>query len=120
MLDLQKETYLDYIKQLNELPMFTDIAKKLDYKRVGIQILKEEEVLREFTSHNKNGKITKIEEGLNNPDFVVGIEENTIKEITSKKEVEWIKKKPTEAMLKYLGKIKIPFAVKLRLLSLLK
>lgn len=117
----KKETdYKEHIEKMNASPIFTTIAKHLDYNKVGLQILNNEEVTKEFTSHNKNGKIIKIEEGLKDPEIKIKMEEKTAKQLASKKEQAWIEKHPAEAMLKYSDKIKMPFVVKLKLLKLLK
>lgn len=113
-------SYKKYTERMNASPIFTTIAKHLDYNKVGLQILNKEEVTKEFTSHNKNGKIIKIEEGLKDPEITIKMEEKTVKQLASKKEQAWIEKHPTEAMIKYAEKVKLPFVVKLKLLKLLK
>ena len=111
--------YEEYVETLNESPIFVSIVKNFDYERIGLQILNNEEVVKEFTSYNQDGKIMKFEEGLNDPDFTARVEEETIKQLTSPKEQAWIEKHPMEAAIKYAGKIKLPFMVKLKLLKLL-
>ena len=116
----KRETnYQEYVEKMNTSPIFTSLAKHFDYKRVGLQILNEEEVVQEFTSHNKDGKITKVEAGLKDPELTIKVEEKTIKQLTSKKEQTWIGKHPIEAAMKYAGKVDMPFIVKLKLLKLL-
>lgn len=117
----KRETeYKGYVEKMNASPIFTTIAKHFDYERVGLQILNKEEVTKEFTSHNKNGKIIKVEKGLKDPEITIKTEEKTVKQLASKKEQAWIENHPAEAMLKYAGKIKLPLIVKLKLLKLLK
>lgn len=111
--------YIAYVEKLNSSPIFISIAKNFDYRRIGLQILNNKEVVKEFTSHNKDGKITKVEEGLKDPGFTVKIEEKTIKHMSSQKEQAWIEKHPIEAVIKYAGKVKMPFVVKLKLLKML-
>lgn len=113
-----EEDHAKYVKMLNSSPIFTSIAKNLEYEKVGLQILRNQEVVEEFTSHNKNGKIAKVEKGLKDPEFTIKIEEDVIEQLMSQEEQDWIKKHPIEAMMKYSKKIKLPFAVKLKLLSL--
>jgi len=84
-----------------------------------LQILKDEEVIKEFTSHNQNGKITKVEEKLNDPDFVVKIQEKTLRELISPQVQELMKKDPIKTVLKYKDEIELPFIVKLKLAKLL-
>lgn len=115
----KKEDYIDYVEKLNASPTFTSIAKNLDYNRICLQITNDEEVIKEYTSHNKNGKITRVEEGINDPELTIRIEEKTIKQLTSSKEQAWIQKHPVEAAMKYAWKIDMPLIVKLRLLKLL-
>lgn len=116
---LKKEIdYTDYVGKLNSSPIFISIAKNFDYERIGLQILDKEKVIQEFTSYNNNGKITKIEEGLNQPDLTAKIEKKTIEEMISNQ--TWIQKHPLQAAIKYAGKVKLPFVVKLKLLKLLK
>lgn len=111
--------YARYVKMLNSSPIFTSMAKSLEYEKIGLQILRNQEVIEEFTSHNKNGNIAKVEKGLKDPEFTIKIEEDVIEELMSEEEQDWIKEHPIEAMMKYSNKIKLPFTVKLKLLSLL-
>jgi len=119
LLKKELKDYKMYIEKMNALPIFANMAKHLDYKRIGLQILNNEEVVKEFTSHNKNGKIIKVEDGLKNPELTIKIEEKTVKQMTSQKEQAWIEKHPLEAAMKYSGKVEMPFLVKLKLLKLL-
>ena len=109
--------YFEYIEKLNSLPIFTKIAKEFNYQRIGLQILKNNSVIREFTSYNKNGRIIKLEEGLKNVDMTAKIEEKTLKQMISNQ--AWIEENPLEAAIKYSSKIKVPFVVKLKFLKLL-
>ncbi len=109
--------YKEYVEKLNSSPIFTTIAKNFNYKRIGLQITKNEEVLKEFTSYNKNGKIYEVKEGLFDPDFTAKVEEKVLKEIISKE--KWISENPIEAAIKYANKVEIPFMVKLKLLRIL-
>ena len=111
--------YKDYVEQLNASPIFTSLAKNFGYEKIGLQILDEEDIIKEFTSYNRNGKIAKVEEGLNDPDFTAKIQEETVKQILSPKEQAWIEKHPIEAAIKYSRKVELPFLVKLKLLKLL-
>lgn len=111
---------MEYVEKLNSSPIFTSIVKNLDYETVGLQIVNNEDVVEEFTSRNKNGRIVKVEEGLKDPELVVRIGEDTVKSLFSKKEQAWIEKHPIEATVKYAFKIDMPFLVKLRLLKVLK
>lgn len=104
---------------MNASPIFASMAKHFDYERVGLQVLNNEKVVQEFTSHHKAGKITKVENGLNEPEVMIKIEEKTVKQLESPKEQAWMEKHPVEAMIKYAGKVQMPFTVKLKLLSLL-
>ncbi|MDP2909071.1 MAG: hypothetical protein Q8N77_04675 [Nanoarchaeota archaeon] len=113
------QDYRIYVEKLNSSPIFTRIAKDLDYQKIGLQIMDEEEIVKEYTSHSKNGKIVKLEEGINDPELTIKIDEETIKKITSSKEQAWIQKHPVEAAIKYAWKIDMPLIVKLRLLKLL-
>jgi len=110
--------YLGYVKMLNISPIFTNIIKNLDYEKIGLQILKDQKVLEEFTSHNQKGKIIKVEKGLKDPEFTIKIEEKTIKQMTSPKEQAWIEKHPIEAAIKYSKKVEMPLLIKLKLLKI--
>lgn len=112
--------YLDYMEKMNSSPVFMNIAKSLGYNRIGLQILSSEEsVVKEFTSYHKDGKVLKIEEGLENPEVVVRVGREVIKQLVSEKEQAWIQKHPIEAALKYANKVEMPFIIKLRLLRIL-
>lgn len=111
--------YLDYVEKMNSSPVFMNIAKGLDYEKIGLQILNDEEVVKEFTSYHKNGKISKVKEGLESPEFTVRVSEDVIKQLVSEKEQTWIQKHPIEAALKYVWKVEMPLLVKLKLLKLL-
>ena len=112
--------YEEYVEKLNRSPLFESIAKNFDCKRIGLQILRDEEIVKEITSHNEKGQITRIEEGLNEPEFTARIDEKTLLEMISPKEQSWIEKNPLQAALKYSGKVELPFIVKLKLLKALK
>jgi len=116
----KKETdYLSYVEKMNNSPLFTSMAKSLDYKKIGLQILNNEEsIVKEFTSNHKDGKIT-VKEGLENPEFVIRVGEDIMKQLVSEKEQAWIQKHPIEAAIKYSNKVEMPFLVKLKLLRIL-
>lgn len=111
---------MEYVEKLNSSHVFTTIVKNLDYETVGLQIVNNEDVIGEFTSCNKDGKIIKVEEGLKDPELVVKIDEDTVKDLLSKKEQAWIEKHPIEATMKYAFKIDMPLLAKLKLLKVLK
>ena len=108
---------MEYVEKLNSSPIFETIVKNFDYEKIGLQILNNKKIIKEFTSHNQNGKITKVEEKLNDPDFTAKIEEKVIQKMI--KEQTWIEQNPIEAAIKYARKVEIPFIVKLKLLKLL-
>jgi hypothetical protein len=112
--------YLNYVEKMNSSPVFMNIAKSLGYDKIGLQILNSEEtVIREFTSHHKDGKILKVEEGLKNPELTVRIGEDVMKDLVSEEEQAWIEKHPIEAAIKYASKVEMPLLIKLKLLKIL-
>ncbi len=112
--------YLAYVEKMNSSPVFMNLAKSLNYEKVGLQILNSEEaVIKEFTSYHKNGEISKVKEGLESPEFTVRVSEDVIKQLVSEKEQAWIEKHPIEAAIKYANKVEMPFIVKLKLLRIL-
>lgn len=105
---------------MNRSPVFMNIAKILGYEKIGLQILNgEETVVKEFTSHNKDGKILRVEEGLDSPELTVRIGKDVMKQLASEKEQAWIEKHPIEAAIKYANKVEMPLLVKLKLLKML-
>jgi len=108
---------MKYVEDLNSSPIFKSIAENLDYERIGLQVLDKETLLQEFTSYNKNGKIVKVEEGLNEPDFTAKIDKRTLKEMVSNQ--KWIEENPLDAAMKYMGEIKVPFTIKIKLMKLI-
>ncbi|MCG2718675.1 MAG: hypothetical protein L6408_07575 [Nanoarchaeota archaeon] len=117
---MEEIDYMQYVEKLNSSPIFTNIAKHFDYERIGLQILRDEEVIKEFTSYNQNGKMGKVEEKLDNPELTLKIQEKTLQKMTTPQEQAWIEKNPIDAALKYKDEIEgIPFTVKLKLAKLL-
>ena len=115
----QKIDHKILVEKLNSSLIFTSIAKSLEYKRIGLQILKDGKVIKEFTSYNRNGKIVKLEEGLNDPDLQASMEEEVIVDIIKKQ--EWIQKNPEKAMIEYKDKIELNMGLfeKLKLFRML-
>ena len=115
----EKTDYSIYVEKMNNSQIFINMAKSLGYEKVGLQILNDsEEVVKEFTSHQKDGKIS-VKEGLENPEFTIRVNEDVIKQMSSKKEQAWMQKNPIEAAIKYSNKVDMPFLVKLKLLRIL-
>lgn len=105
----------NYLEDINKEPLFTNLAKVLNYERVGLQILDGDYIVLEQTWYSKDGKIIKVEQGLNSPEFVTKVQESTLK--TMIEESEWIKSNPIEAAMKYANKVDMPFMVRLKLLK---
>lgn len=115
----QEIDYKEIMEKLNSSPIFTSIAKNLEYKRIGLQILKDGKVIKEFTSYNKNGKLVKLQEGLNDPDLKASMEEDIMLDLVRKQ--KWIEDNPEKAMIEYKDKIKLNLSLfeKLKLFRVL-
>ena len=111
------DKYIKYAEELNNTPLFTTIAQSLGYERLGLQVLDGEEVFREYTSYATNGKIIRIEYGLKSPEVVAKVQREFLEKVTKKKEMEWIKKHPAQAAIKYQNEVDLPFFVKLRIMA---
>jgi len=111
--------YVGYVEKVNSSLIFANIAKSLGYDKIGLQILNDEGVVKEFTTYHKDGKILKVEEGLENPELTIKVKEEIMKQLASQKEQEWVEKHPIEAAIKYSNKVEMPLMVKLKLLRIL-
>lgn len=105
------------VNKLVAMPVFSRLISYSGYKSVGIKISDRGKVISELTCSYKD-KRARFSDGINSPDFVVGVEKKCLKSL-DKKKLAWIRENPLQACFKYGSMIDIPFSVRLKMLSLL-
>ncbi len=110
-----KDPTLAIVKGLNDSAMFKRIVAAMDYERVGLQLHRKGNVEGVYTNHIKDGKLTAVKQGLDNPEFTIRIDLDAWDEATSAGGGKWMQEHPIEAIRKYWSHIEMPLRVKLKL-----
>jgi len=78
----QPEEQTTLIRLLNNIDLYTKIVRECRYQRIGIQVLTDGQETFAYTSFNDaEGRITKVEKGLHQPDITASVEERVLTEI---------------------------------------
>lgn len=112
MVTISKDLVDEFVKD----SFFSRMIVNSGYKSVGIRVLKKNKLVHELTSSYNKKKLS-FKDGIKNPDFIISVDYKFLKSLDNKK-LDWIKKNPIKAYLKYHDKVDMPFFVKLRVLAM--
>ncbi|MBI2102200.1 hypothetical protein HYT55_00020 [Candidatus Woesearchaeota archaeon] len=107
------------ITLLNNIDLYTKIVCECRYQRIGIQVLNNGQETFAYTSFNDaEGRITKVEKGLQQPDITASVEERVLTEILDR--ADEIQEHLVAAALQYAGQFSIrPYSAYLKIVRAL-